>query len=161
MEPMERFWAKVVKGATDSDCWIWVGATTMDGYGMFGKDRRMQKAHRISYEQIYGPLGADQRITHSCADRCCVNPKHLSLFVRRQSKSRSIKLVKHDRGVFLEDGVWMTYNGSPNGLLLGGPFDSEVLAQEHYRSIISSMLCEFVGDHPRWGSGCGWVDTAA
>jgi hypothetical protein len=29
----ERFWAKVVRGPGERDCWIWTGAIADDGYG--------------------------------------------------------------------------------------------------------------------------------
>jgi hypothetical protein len=76
--PEERFWAKVKKGA---GCWVWTGAVTTTGYGVFQKGRRgenLHKAHRFSYEIHHGEIPSGSLILHSCDNKLCVNPSHLS-----------------------------------------------------------------------------------
>ena len=83
----ERFWAKVDRSG---DCWIWTGARTQKGYGLFnGADGRMHGVHRISYELAHGPIGDDLTVDHLCEVTCCVNPDHLQLLTRSENAART------------------------------------------------------------------------
>lgn len=71
----ERFWEKVDKG---SDCWVWVGAKTLSGYGTFCPTTRVwQPAHRFAYELEVGPIPEGLQLDHLCRNPACVNPAHL------------------------------------------------------------------------------------
>lgn len=76
----ERLMGKVDKRGPD-ECWPWLGATDRDGYGMLAirKDGRKSTrgAHRIAYEQAYGPIPDGLRILHECDNPPCCNPAHL------------------------------------------------------------------------------------
>jgi len=75
----ERFWDKVCKGES---CWSWTGAVTTTGYGVFQKGRRgekLHKAHRFSYEIHNGEIPKGKLVLHSCDNKKCVNPLHLSV----------------------------------------------------------------------------------
>lgn len=70
----EAFWAKVQKTET---CWLWMGATTVFGYGVFGSPTKL--AHKIAIklagldvpEGLYG--------LHKCNNKACVrlHPEHV------------------------------------------------------------------------------------
>ena len=49
-----------------------------EGYGQLNVcARRLQLAHRFSYERAHGPLKQDDNVLHRCDVRSCVNPSHL------------------------------------------------------------------------------------
>lgn len=76
---MDRFWAKVEKTET---CWLWTAATQF-GYGIFtrpsGTGPKAVKAHRFSWELVFGPVPAGLFVLHHCDVRNCVRPDHLFL----------------------------------------------------------------------------------
>lgn len=58
-------------------CWEWTARLNRDGYGEFWWDDRAQKAHRVAYELMVGPIPDGLTLDHLCRNRCCVNPNHL------------------------------------------------------------------------------------
>lgn len=71
---MERFWSKVEKS---DGCWTWIAGCDPQGYGTFGLDGKVQKAHRVSYQLAIGPIPAGAHVLHSCDNPPCVRPDHL------------------------------------------------------------------------------------
>lgn len=71
---MERFWSKVDKSG---ECWYWTASRDPKGYGTFGFEGKVHKAHRIAYTLAFGEIPAGAHILHSCDNPPCVNPGHL------------------------------------------------------------------------------------
>ncbi len=67
----DRFWPKVLIG---DGCWEWAAGKYSDGYGQFGHER----AHRVAYRLMVGPVPAGQCVMHRCDNRSCVRPGHLA-----------------------------------------------------------------------------------
>jgi hypothetical protein len=74
----ERFWAKVKKD-TESGCLEWTGTLNELGYGRFKINGKLILAHRFSYELHKGPIADGMYCLHSCDNRRCCNPNHLSV----------------------------------------------------------------------------------
>jgi hypothetical protein len=82
------FWYYVNKTST---CWLWTGAT-QQGYGVHTSGGRAHKAHRVSYEEIVGPIPEGLTIDHLCRVRNCVNPDHLEPVSQKVNTLRGITI---------------------------------------------------------------------
>jgi hypothetical protein len=56
MNAIERFWSRVDK---TGDCWVWLGAKSKDGYGIYATASKhgifhSNYTHRLSYYLAYG-----------------------------------------------------------------------------------------------------------
>lgn len=91
----ERFWSKVVK--TDT-CWIWIGAITSHGYGIFRGDTKPLAAHRFSYLLINKEIPAGKELDHLCRVRGCVNPEHLEAVTHSENMKRAFSHQELERG---------------------------------------------------------------
>lgn len=66
-------------------CWIWQGANNGAGYGQITSKGKHQYAHRVFYEQKYGPISEGLVIDHLCKTTLCCNPDHLKPVTRREN----------------------------------------------------------------------------
>ena len=72
-----RFWRKVLRLGPD-ECWPWQAGADPRGYGRFFHDGRLDWAHRVAYETLWGAGSAQGwQIRHRCDNPPCCNPRHL------------------------------------------------------------------------------------
>lgn len=96
--PVEiRFWQKVSGQGVDS-CWLWQGATTVNGYGRFVPRRGIWVlSHRWAYEAMRAEIPAGLDMDHLCRTRACVNPWHLEPVTRQVNALRGASTAPKTR----------------------------------------------------------------
>lgn len=73
-----RFWSKV-EVQHPKACWPWRASLDRYGYGQFKGCAHVspQRAHRVAYESINGPIDSDLVLRHTCNNPACCNPDHM------------------------------------------------------------------------------------
>lgn len=89
VETAERFWSKV---DVTEDCWLWRAVTDVEGYGRFRIRGGMERAHRVAYTFVVGPIPDGLVLDHLCRVKSCVNPFHLEPVSRWENVRRSDNL---------------------------------------------------------------------
>jgi hypothetical protein len=69
-----------------SPCIAWDGYLDRYGYGKRGG----RLAHRLAYEQRFGPIPKGLQIDHRCRNRSCVNVEHLEVVTQRENTLRGL-----------------------------------------------------------------------
>ena len=94
-------------------CWLWLAATTPDGYARVNWKGTHTHAHRIGWQLAWGePIPKGLRLTHfACSRRSCVNPAHVRPLV-------AVETVLGTRNV-------AGWNARHDTCLRGHPFTSD------------------------------------
>ena len=86
MTEIARFLAKIIKQNSGRDCWTWKASKTQQGYGMFSYQGKSIPAHRFSYIHYKGKIGEGQIVHQTCQNNSCVNPDHLIVCTKSESR---------------------------------------------------------------------------
>jgi hypothetical protein len=74
-----------------TDCWIWQGAQKGRGYGAVHYNKKLRRAHRVSFEVFVGEIKKGKILLHSCNNPLCINPKHLSPGTHQENTKQMIE----------------------------------------------------------------------
>lgn len=64
---------------TPEGCLLWTRARFREGYGSVSVEGRTRLAHVVAYEEWVGPVPDGLVVRHSCRNRHCIAPEHLSV----------------------------------------------------------------------------------
>src|SRR5690554_1231498 len=90
-----RFWVKVGLPDPETGCMEWT-ASKPRGYGNFGLNGQVLRAHRISYSLCVGPIPQGLEIDHLCRNRSCVRPDHLEAVTHSENMRRVARSMMVD-----------------------------------------------------------------
>jgi hypothetical protein len=69
----------------NSGCFLWLGATTLMGYGNISFQGRSFHAHKLAWLTHRGLVPDGLEVMHKCDVPSCVNPDHLELGTHKQN----------------------------------------------------------------------------
>lgn len=89
----KRFFAKVKVCPNGSACWEWQGHVASNGYGRFWDGDRVIQAH---WFLMPTRPSKGQEACHSCDNKLCVNPDHLSVGTRIDNMKDMVSKKRHN-----------------------------------------------------------------
>ncbi len=84
-------------------CWLWTGPTGTGGYGNFQVRLMkhiyfMTNTHIVAWVLAHDRLPDGLQVMHSCDNRICVRPKHLSLGTHQENIADKMRKGRHPKG---------------------------------------------------------------
>ena len=96
---MSRFSSKYsVDGRTG--CWNWTASVRDNGYGQMQTHKKVERAHRVSWEIHRGEIPDGMFVLHRCDNRLCVNPDHLYLGTHADNMRDITERGRSSKGIF-------------------------------------------------------------
>ena len=113
-----RFWEKVDIKSSD-ECWVWTGAKSKKGYGIFGKRVNgkpiMLRATRV-LSRFRGDKTEGLVAMHKCDNPSCCNPEHVVMATAKQNTQDMIGKNRDDRVKKIPDGqIHIVFSLSESG----------------------------------------------
>lgn len=107
---INRFWSKVSVGEPD-ECWLWLNALSEQGYGQFRVGKNKVRAHRAAYEIANGSISDGLIVLHSCDNRACCNPHHLTLGTHQDNMDDKVRKGRATGGNKLKESDVIAIRG--------------------------------------------------
>ncbi len=95
---MAKFWAKVDRPESHTQCWLWLPGKAVGPYGkaeMFGKQ---WLAHRLAFVLTHGTIPDELVVRHECDTPLCVKPQHLLLGTHYDNVLDKVQRGRQNRG---------------------------------------------------------------
>jgi len=88
--------SKIIKTGSKPDCWSHSTGPSSSGYGQITIDSRLWGLHRYSYWIHNGKpdLPKGFHVSHSCDNKECANPEHLSLKTASENAKEAVERVR-------------------------------------------------------------------
>tara|TARA_B100002019_G_scaffold144761_1_gene124829 strand:- start:209 stop:628 length:420 start_codon:yes stop_codon:yes gene_type:complete len=99
VKAIKRFEKKIIK---TKDCHFWTASKTKQGYGMFSYEGKSIPAHRFAYMAYVGNIEENKIVHQSCNNTYCVNPEHLYLTTKSETRHKFYELRINPEMIFNE-----------------------------------------------------------
>lgn len=95
--PLDGGFVDSVDASDLGPCEEWQGSRTLQGYGRIG--RAGKRAHRMVWEQAYGPIPAGMFVCHRCDNPPCVKLSHLFLGTPADNMADKVRKGRQAKGL--------------------------------------------------------------
>jgi hypothetical protein len=143
------FWAGVDVRGPD-DCWEWQGSRDATGYGLKRWHGKVRRTHRIAYQiahdvtlPVQPPTKECVMVLHSCDNRPCCNPAHLSLGLHADNRRDCVTKGRHRSAPGDANGS----RKHPERLVRGEAHHDAVLTRADVLAIRAKLAA---GGRPTW-----------
>ena len=93
----ERLDLTVDRSGGPNACWNFTGAVNRTGYGWLQIDGVTKGVHVWAYEVSNGPIPSSLLVRHSCDNRLCANPRHLSVGSHQDNMNDKVERGRQSR----------------------------------------------------------------